>query len=104
MLSGCQGILEHSQRELTDHAKSQQVFRNTLQVRIDQLGVSVGYYGEAGITGENSEMIAEYLEIAEENDPNTMKNYKLAYSYGLGLRLYRNMIERCWLDIQGYMR
>jgi len=104
LLVGCQQYLEHNERELRDHAKSQQIFKNTLSVRTNQIGVSVGYFGRDRITQENNELIDEYITAAIAADPNNKVYFENAKTFGIGLRLYENMWRQLLLEIQGYWR
>ena len=93
ILSGCQGILEHSERENLDHQKTLKIARLRIPVVKDQICFVKGLGRAEDLPVKAVAAMDEFLELA--SDPNNMTDCELVYSLGLGLQFY----EACLLNV-----
>jgi hypothetical protein len=101
--AGCQGFLEHSERELADNAKTLEIARNYLPVRQTQIGFINGYADVDELPAEIGEAMDELLDLAR-TDPNGLDNYELGRSLGLGVRITEGLILHYVPELQRYWR
>lgn len=91
LMSGCQVVLEHSERELADHQKTLQIARNRIPVVTDQICFVKGLGVAEELSVKAVGAMDEFLEMTA--DPNTMTDCELVYSLGLGGQFYKASAE-----------
>lgn len=91
--AGCQGFLEHAERETLDHEKTLKISRLRIKVVKDQICLVKGLGRAEELSVKAVEAMDEFLKITA--DPNNMTDCELVYSLGLGLQFY----EACLLNV-----
>jgi hypothetical protein len=92
--SGCQMVLEHTERDLADVALTRQIAKNSLVAAPIKIGVIKGAMGQRieELPTQTTEAMDEYLIMADR-DPNTLTDYELGYSLGLCVRIKEQIVK-----------